>query len=172
MKNRPAFTVLELLIVLGIIAVLASLGFIGFDKARQKAQRAQCSNNLRALYVAAEQYLQDNNQWPQIGMDPESDTGAQAFAQQWIAALAPYNIPQRTWICPSIENLLGNPDYSSPGNERVDYFGMTFDDKPTTPHQWPRQPWFFETADVHGHGQLIIFTDGSISDLKSVTGGG
>ncbi len=36
------------------------------------------------------------------------------------------------------------------------------------PHQWPRQPWFVEAGDVHGHGNLIIFTDGSISDLKTV----
>jgi hypothetical protein len=44
----------------------------------------------------------------------------------------------------------------------------TFDDKPTTPHQWPRQPWFAEVGDGHGHGNLIIFTDGSIGDLKTV----
>jgi len=30
--------------------------------------------------------------------------------------------------------------------------------------------WFAEVGDVHGHGNLIIFTDGSISDLKTVTG--
>ena len=45
---------------------------------------------------------------------------------------------------------------------------MPFDDKPMTPYQWPRQPWFVESADVHGQGQLIIFTDGSISDMKTV----
>ncbi len=28
--------------------------------------------------------------------------------------------------------------------------------------------WFVEAGDVHGHGNLIIFTDGSISDLKTV----
>ena len=38
----------------------------------------------------------------------------------------------------------------------------------TTPHQWPRQPWFAEIGDVHGNGQLIIFTDGSISDVNTV----
>jgi hypothetical protein len=45
---------------------------------------------------------------------------------------------------------------------------MPFDDKPMTPHQWPRQPWFVENANVHGNGQLIIFTDGSIADLLSL----
>ena len=55
----------------------------------------------------------------------------------------------------------GHPDYNNSANARLDYFPMSFDDKPTTPHQWPRQPWFVETANVHGHGNLIIFTDGS-----------
>jgi hypothetical protein len=32
-------------------------------------------------------------------------------------------------------------------------------------NQWPRQPWFVETGDVHGNGNLVVFTDGSISDL-------
>jgi len=33
-----------------------------------------------------------------------------------------------------------------------------------------RQPWFIETGDVHGHGNLVNFADGSISDLRTVTG--
>ena len=31
-----------------------------------------------------------------------------------------------------------------------------------------REPWFAEVGDVHGNGNLIIFTDGSISDLNTV----
>jgi hypothetical protein len=65
---------------------------------------------------------------------------------------------------------LGNPDLSDPNNVRIDYAATTFDDKPLTPHQWPKQPWFAEGGDVHGHGNLIIFTDGSISDLRTVAG--
>jgi hypothetical protein len=30
------------------------------------------------------------------------------------------------------------------------------------------RPWFGEVGDVHGHGNLIIFTDGRIGDLKTV----
>jgi Biotin and Thiamin Synthesis associated domain len=75
-----------------------------------------------------------------------------------------------SWICPTIQDLMRGPDYSRPENARLDYMPMPFDDKPTTPHQWPRQPWFVETGDVHGNGNLIIFTDGSVSDLKTVVG--
>ena len=130
-------------------------------------QRVQCIANLRNLHVAAALYVQDNNQWPQI-VSSADDEGDTSYAREWIAALAPYHLDKKSWICPTIQNLLGNPDYNSAGNERIDYFAMPFDDKPMTPFQWPRQPWFVESGDVHGHGQLIIFTDGGISDLKTV----
>jgi type II secretory pathway pseudopilin PulG len=170
-KHRPqkvaAFTVLELLIVLGIIAVLTAIALPVLNSVRRRAQRVQCMVNLRNLHVAAALYVQDNDQWPQIvsSSEDEDDT---IYSQEWIAALAPYHVEKKSWICPTIQNLQGNPDYMSVGNERVDYFAMPFDDKPMTPYQWPRQPWFVESGDVHGHGQLIIFTDGSISDLKTV----
>jgi len=161
-----SFTVLELLVVIAIIAVLAAVTVPVLHSVRARAQRVQCVGNLRNLHVAAAQYVQDNNQWPQIAGDSDDDDTS--YAEAWIAALAPYGLIKKAWICPTIENALHNVDYSSPGNERVDYFGMPFDDKPMTPYQWPRQPWFVEAVDVHGHGQLIIFTDGSVSDLKTV----
>jgi hypothetical protein len=64
--------------------------------------------------------------------------------------------------------LLGNPDLSDPSNVRLDYTAMTFDDKPTPQHQWPQASWFAEAGHVHGNGNLIIFTDGSISGLNTV----
>jgi hypothetical protein len=134
---------------------------------RARAQRVQCTANLRSLYVAAESYLQQNGSWPQIDED-ESDTAEQTSATAWIAALAPFGPTQKTWVCPTIQELMQNPDLSKPENVRIDYIATSFDDKPTTPHEWPKQPWFIEAADVHGNGNLIVFTDGSISDLKSV----
>lgn len=154
-------------VVLGIIGILVVLLLPALAKLRSRAQRMQCMANLRSLHVGAEQYIQDNNQWPQIRPSASDSTGV-LYAQKWIAALAPYKIPAKSWICPTVENLLGNPDYIASGSERVDYFGMPFDDKPMTPHQWPRQPWFVENAAPHGNGQLIIFTDGSIAEANTL----
>lgn len=167
-KPRAGFTVLELLIVIGIVAALAAIAFPVFSTMRKRAQRISCTANLRTLYLGAELYVQDKGQWPQVTTDPESDTDAEDNARLWIAALAPYKVTNEAWICPTVQGQLGNPDFRSAGNERIDYTAMTFDDKPTTPHEWPKQPWFVESADVHGHGNLIIFTDGSVSDLKTV----
>jgi hypothetical protein len=117
--------------------------------------------------VAAESSLQQNGSWPQIAI-ADSDSAEQDYAKAWIAALKPFGPSEKSWICPTIQNLLQNPDYMKPENARIDYIVMAFDDKPMTPHQWPHQPWFAEVGDVHGNGNLIIFTDGSVSDLKSI----
>jgi type II secretory pathway pseudopilin PulG len=164
---RFSFTLLELLTVVIIIGILAMLLIPVISTMRSRAQRVQCTANLRNLYVAASVYVQQNGSWPQIAIS-DSDTAEQEYANAWIAALAPFGPTQQSWICPTIQGLLGNPDLSSPENVRIDYVAMTFDDKPTTPYQWPRQPWFAEAGDVHGHGNLIVFADGSISDLKTV----
>jgi type II secretory pathway pseudopilin PulG len=135
-----------------------------------RAQRASCTANLRSLYVATESYVQQNGSWPQIRLTDSSDEGQAAYAKAWIAALSQFGPSQKSWICPTVQNKLHNPDLSKPENIRIDYRAMYFDDKPVTPHRWPRMPWFAETQDVHGNGQLIVFTDGSISDLKTVAG--
>lgn len=161
------FTLLELLTVIVIIGILATLTIAVISMMRSRAQRAQCTANLRNLYVAAESFLQQNGTWPQIPRG-HTDNAGQEYARQWIAALKPFGPTERTWICPTIQELMENPDYMKPENARVDYIAMPFDDKPVTPHRWPRQPWFIETGDVHGSGQLIIFTDGSISDVNTI----
>jgi type II secretory pathway pseudopilin PulG len=157
-----------MVVVAVVIAILAALLLPILSGIRARAQRVQCTSNLRNLYIATESYLQQYGSWPQIG-DDDSDTAEQDEAAAWIAALTPFGPTQKTWICPTIQALLHNPDLSKAENARVDYIATSFDDKPTTPHQWPTQPWFIESADVHGHGNLIVFTDGSISDLKTVT---
>ena len=165
---RRGFTLLELIIVIGIIAILTVIAVPLFLNFRQRAQRVQCTANLKNLGVAANLYLQQNNDiWPQIRpAGPGAST--QDFANAWIAALEPFSIPRKTWICPTIQAGLENPDYSTPDVARIDYIATPFDDKPGTSHQWPRQPWFIETGSVHGNGNLILFTDGSISDLNTV----
>jgi prepilin-type N-terminal cleavage/methylation domain-containing protein len=168
--DRPrGLSLLEILIVLVVIAILSILLLPAISGIRVRAQRAQCMANLRSLYTATELFIQQNGSWPQIAMS-DSDSAEEDYAKAWIDALKPFGPTQKTWICPTIQNLLGNPDLSDSANVRIDYVATTFDDKPMTPHQWPRQPWFAEVGDVHGNGNLIIFTDGSISDLKTAIG--
>lgn len=157
-----AFTLLELLVVIGIVAILAGLLVMVLGSMRARAQRGECMANLRSLHIAADLYVQENNQWPQINVAANQGKTDEEFAELWIAALQPYGPQRKTWICPSLQTAMGNPDYDDPANARIDYFTSSFDDKPSTPHEWAEQPWFIERANSHGKGNLIIFADGHI----------
>lgn len=169
-RHADGFSVMELCVVVVIMIILIILIIPGLSWMRARAQRVQCIANLRTLYSGAELFLQQNGNWPQISISAADSDDDQAYSKAWISALTPFGIPQKSWICPTIQTLLGNPDLSKPDNIRIDYIATAFDDKPITPHRWPRQPWFAESGDVHGNGNLIIFTDGSISDLKTIAG--
>ena len=56
MNNRKAFTLLELLVVIGIIAVLIAVFMPGVRQAREQAQRLTCANRLRQLAQATIRY--------------------------------------------------------------------------------------------------------------------
>ena len=162
-----AFTLLELFIVIVIIGILGTMLIPVYAGIRARAQRVQCIANLHSLYIAADLYVQRNGSWPQITRT-SSETADADFANAWIDALAPFGPTRQTWIFPGIQEILQSPDYHQAQNARLDYYPMTFDNKPTTPHQWPRQPWFIETANAHGNGNLIIFTDGSVSESNDL----
>jgi type II secretory pathway pseudopilin PulG len=169
-QPQAALTLLEVTVVIMVIAILAVLTLPVISKFRARAQRVQCAANLRSLYIAADLHLQQNQSWPQIRLGGEGESDWQDYATGWIAALAPFGVERKTWICPTMQAEAGDPDYMNPENARVDYLAMPFDDKPTTPHQWPTMLWFAETGDVHGNGNLMVLADGSIRDLKAVVG--
>ena len=55
MKNH-GFTMLEIMIIVGVIGVLAAIAVPNFMKARVRTQSVQCSNNIRQFEAAKAQY--------------------------------------------------------------------------------------------------------------------
>lgn len=75
-EKRSAFTLVELLVVIGIIAVLISILLPTLAGARQEAVSAQCLSQLKQIGNAAMMYANDNNGWfpPSQGDSKSSPT--------------------------------------------------------------------------------------------------
>jgi prepilin-type N-terminal cleavage/methylation domain-containing protein/prepilin-type processing-associated H-X9-DG protein len=58
---NKAFTLVELLVVIGIISVLISMLLPALNKARESAQRIACASNLRQVAMAWTAYTADNH---------------------------------------------------------------------------------------------------------------
>lgn len=66
------FSLIELLVVIGIISLLASLLLPALGKARETGRRIACSSNMRQIYQGCLFYADDYNGWM-----PPTDYGAQ-----------------------------------------------------------------------------------------------
>lgn len=166
--QREAFTLLELLCVIAIIFILAVIVLQANTGWKERADQSRCLSNLKSLYIGASSYIQQQGHWPQI--DPRLCVANQSeYARQWLEALAPYGIGQASWVCPTVQHNLGNPDMTKAENRRVDYISTPFDERPNTPYIWDSQPWFIEKAASHPGGNLLIFETGQTKTISEVT---
>jgi prepilin-type N-terminal cleavage/methylation domain-containing protein/prepilin-type processing-associated H-X9-DG protein len=73
-KTTAGFTLIELLVVIAIIAILASMLLPALSNAKNRAQRANCTNNLRQLGLGVMMYADNyNDKLPPTLFNPEGD---------------------------------------------------------------------------------------------------
>ncbi|MCS7016137.1 MAG: DUF1559 domain-containing protein [Gemmatales bacterium] len=131
MTKRRAFSLLELLVVIGILSLLLALLLPAVQRVREAANRLRCSNNLRQIGLGLHHYHHDYEVLP-----PGTTSGKRGEVypyMSWMARLLPYVEQMDAWRLAEQEyhefrypfrpqhTLLSRPMpiYSCPSDERV-----------------------------------------------------
>ncbi len=183
-NKNSGFTLVELLVVIGIIAVLISLLLPALGKARRVAQSTACASNLRQLLLATRLYANDNRDllptWEDFAgnVDPNA-YGTLALQQKqqqetWPGQLAKYlNVNYlygdpvlktvRIYQCPAAMNLI---ESSIPGSaldartqlskRPITYAISQFASEPVPP-AWRK--WAYTKMSRFVGSEFILFAD-------------
>lgn len=96
-RTEKAFTLVELLVAIGIVAVVIAILLPVIGRARESSRRSFCQNNLRQIYLGIQQYVHDNDdRYPAyngIGNDIA-----------WQYKIVPYIKKQEIFRCPTLNN--------------------------------------------------------------------
>ena len=117
---RRAFTLVELLVVIGIIALLIAILVPALGTARESARRTQCLSNVRQVYLSFYFYSQANHDRVPIGYRGGNrqwdsmvfSATAHRFVLYGLLYQAGFMKDPRTFFCPSEvdpQSLLGTP---------------------------------------------------------------
>lgn len=92
--RRPAFTLVELLVVIAIIGILVALLLPAVQAAREAARRTQCSNQLRQLGIACQNFADVRKAFPPANgkLSPNEQDRNSRKTGNWsyLAFLTPY----------------------------------------------------------------------------------
>ncbi len=191
----PAFTLVELLVVLSVLAILASLLLPALRKARTQVQGTVCLNNLKQWGVATLLYAADNDDYlpPEGSPNGLSLTGAWYIDLPRTLGIKPYSelnwrtnsaarLERSIWICPANTNRSnGHNLFHYCLNEHVDGTG---DEDRCVRLATVRRPtqvvWLFDNGkraavaqqnnvhtNIHSSGAQILFLDGHAKRFRN-----
>jgi prepilin-type N-terminal cleavage/methylation domain-containing protein/prepilin-type processing-associated H-X9-DG protein len=88
-RRTTGFTLVELLVVIGIIALLISILLPALNAARERANRVKCASNLRQIGQGIMLYANDNRSYPRTRYDANLDPTAFTPPAVGTPAMAP-----------------------------------------------------------------------------------
>lgn len=177
-----AFTLVELLVVMGILAVLVAILLPVLGGAWAAARQVQCAGNLRQITAASAAYAQQNRgYWPPAHVDLLTKnlrrwhgtraTSAEPFEMTPDAPLTRYLQTGQVKQCPSFEPMRGGFEVSCGGyGYNNHYLGSSQAEPalaalPLTPPEWDRRVGNLSARQeaVKRPAEKVAFADAAIA---------
>jgi prepilin-type N-terminal cleavage/methylation domain-containing protein len=161
LRNRSAFTLIELLIVVAIIAILAAVAVPNFLEAQVRAKVSRARNDLRTIAVALESYRVDSNNYP-----PDAVVWPDHYPVLfWLTTPVAYmsSVPPEVFRAKNLEKkeLAADYKYVSPFWKRSILAGRSNYSPEQqarmqdTPYQWALVSWGPDLIQNHGEDALF-----------------
>jgi type II secretory pathway pseudopilin PulG len=92
-SNAPAFSLIELLIVMALIIIMSVMLYSFSSPVHQRTQKELCSDNLQKIFLALQIYSNDFGKYPQ-------NTNAQTSEDVLNVLVPRYSVDTSIFICP------------------------------------------------------------------------